>query len=222
MRAFPPDEASRGLIDLANARGGKDNVTCLVVLVPDAATGLSRVAGSGVVRGVRRQAAGVNRAVPWPFVMLGVGSVLAGLSVTLNLNSQRALAVPAFGLATAAILAGLIGLYVQLKRRGDANPGARDPSAGGLHLYREHSGEFTPELAARMARLGDELKAAVESTETPADWDRYAEVSLAADAASAKGDWATAFADRFRATQLLASALHAGRNKGEGFNPSYR
>ena len=222
VRSFPPEEASQGLIDLANARGGKDNVTCLLVLIPDDAAGLSRVAKSGVVKVLRRQFAAFNRVVPWPFIMLGIGSVLAGLSVTLNLNGQRGLAVPAFGLATASILAGLIGLYVQLKRRGDKHLAASDPSADGLHLYREHSAEFTPELAARMATLGDELKTAIEVTETPADWDGYAKLSLAADAASAKGDWPNAFADRFRAAQLLASALHAGRNKGQGFNPSYR
>ena len=214
-RAFPPAEASRALVDLANARGGKDNVTCLLVQIP-ADAHASRVPGSGVVKVAARRVAAANRVVPWPFAALALGAALAAASVTLNLNAMRGLAIPAFGLATLAIVVGLIGLYLQLKRRNESEGGAPAHALGGLHLYREHSAAYTPELVARFAQFGDELKAALESAETPADWDQYAALTKSAESASAKGDTEAAFAARFKAAQLLAgrSTRRGTRTRG--------
>jgi CRP-like cAMP-binding protein len=44
FRETPEDKVAQGFIDLANAGGGKDNITALVVKVPDAAQGLDRLA----------------------------------------------------------------------------------------------------------------------------------------------------------------------------------
>jgi serine/threonine protein phosphatase PrpC/CRP-like cAMP-binding protein len=44
FRELPDDKVAQALVDLANDCGGKDNVTALVVKVPDTATGLDRLA----------------------------------------------------------------------------------------------------------------------------------------------------------------------------------
>ncbi len=44
FRETPEDKVAQAFIDLANAGGGKDNITALVVKVPDAASGLDRLA----------------------------------------------------------------------------------------------------------------------------------------------------------------------------------
>jgi len=44
FRELPDEQVAQALVDLANDCGGKDNITALVVKVPDAASGLDRLA----------------------------------------------------------------------------------------------------------------------------------------------------------------------------------
>ncbi len=222
-RAFPPEEASRYLVDLANVRGGKDNVTCLVVQVPADAAGFDRVGGGGPLRAAGRVAGAVTRVVPWPFLALGAGATAAAASVAAQSQGERWLAVPAFAAAAGLILLGLVGLYVHLKRKADrADATETTPVPGQLNLYRDYQVEFSATLAERFARLDADLAGqCVGNPELEIDWAAHEQLNRDADARAAKGDWAETFAARFRAMHLLAAAVHKARGKGEGFSPNY-
>ncbi len=223
VRSFPPDEASRFLVDLANVRGGRDNVTCLIAQVPADAAGLARPKRRGLLRTVP---AGINRLVPWPFVALGVGAVAATGSVYLRLGHETDWAVAAFAAAGGLILAGMVGLYLHLKHKAeaaDAAAGTGDRATpGGLHLYRDYAFEFTAPLVERFTLTDAALKARCRARDDiVVDWSAHARRSAEADAATARHDWPAAFAARFRAMHLLAAAVHKARGKDEGFNPNY-
>jgi len=97
VNAFPPEEACKYLVALANIRGGPDNITSLIVQIPGAA-GSRRdvISGPGFVRRLVSLGRSINRVIPWPFTMLGVGALIAGLSVLLQTEKQSELAIAAF------------------------------------------------------------------------------------------------------------------------------
>lgn len=208
---FPPEDACRHLVNLANLRGGPDNITCLVVQVPDAGTGTS----SGL-----SLAAGGRGGFPWPFLALGGGAVLAGLSIWLR-TTQSDLALPAFGLAAVSIAAGLVGLYQFIRGRpaaGDSPAEAGDQTAPN-QPYRDQPFEVDQKLYDRFTDLQAQLRAATADRQL--DYDKAAHDRLATDAeaAAAKADWPAAFVARFRALMLMAAAYHKQRGKDEGFVP---
>ncbi len=218
-KAFPPDVASRYLVDLANVRGGRDNVTCLMVEVPPDATGL--LPGR---RGLRLK--NPLAAVPWPFLALGAGTAIAAGSVALQLSELKSLAVPAFLLAAGLIAAGLVGFYLYLANRRKAEDGTDTAPAvkvpGELHVYRDHAFEYGPALVGRFTEFEGALREVVSSSpEVEVDWPKFQELSKRATELTGKAEYKAAFAARFEAVQTLARALHELRGKGEGFQPSY-
>src|SRR5262249_37797377 len=96
--SLPPAEACRFLIDLANLRGGPDNITVIVV----------RVGGQlETVPPARRP---WQERFPWPLLALLCGALFAGGAVALALNQLVLLAGVAFLLAALAIAGGVAGL----------------------------------------------------------------------------------------------------------------
>src|SRR5438270_609294 len=85
-RTLPPAEACRFLIDLANLRGGPDNITGLIVKV-GAGPESNGVAAPSAPRPRRASP------VPWWMGALFSGTLLAVVAVALQYNRQTALAV---------------------------------------------------------------------------------------------------------------------------------
>ncbi|MBY0456259.1 MAG: protein phosphatase 2C domain-containing protein, partial [Gemmataceae bacterium] len=109
VTSMPPDEAARFLVQLANLRGGPDNITVLIVEVPD---GHESAAGARPRPSIpARLLAAWNRRVPWPFTVLGFGAALALLS--LGMQIQEVPGAPIlFGVAALFIVGGLVGLFL--------------------------------------------------------------------------------------------------------------
>src|SRR4051812_11989736 len=92
VTALPPDEAAKFLINLANVRGGPDNITALIVRVGE--TGPEQAPLRDNRPGVLKRAVGAwNKKVPWPFTLLGAGVGLAVVSALLHMN-EVGLSVP--------------------------------------------------------------------------------------------------------------------------------
>src|SRR3974377_2205119 len=72
---LPPEEACRFLVDLANLRGGPDNITVLIIRVGKA------LATPGSGDGARKPLA---RLVPWPLAALALGIFLAAAATWLT------------------------------------------------------------------------------------------------------------------------------------------
>ena len=210
-------------MELANIRGGRDNVTCLIVQIPANSVGLGPKATS-LVRKVSRVADRVNRVLPWPFLVLAVGAVTAAASVGLQVEGYRSLALPAFALATGTIFAGLFGLYLHIRRKHDLQETTQHASLNELHLYRDYAFDIGAATVEKFTTLGVALKTvASERPEVSedVDWVAYEKFNAAAAEMTAKADWINAFAARFLAVMALASALNRNRNKDEFFRPNW-
>ena len=112
---LPPAEACRFLVDLANMRGGPDNITVVIIRVSDHATAKPKPAP-------RRS---WLHLLPWPFEALGSGLVLACGAALSTIYNYPTPALILFPVAAALVLAGMIGLALysrEEKKRLAASP----------------------------------------------------------------------------------------------------
>ena len=220
--AFSPEEACQYLVDLANIRGGRDNVTCLIVQIPKGSGGFRSRRTTGLVRILKRNTKRIERFLPWPFLALGFGAIVATGSVWLQSEGFRSFAIPAFLLAALLILGGLVGLYLHLKRKSEQTEMTTVEEPTELHLYRDYLFEIGHPLVDRFAQLGQTLKEICrERKDLVIDWPAFERYNREADEKAAKSDWPEAFKARFLAVQILASAFNKNRNKDEVFQPSW-
>ena len=101
---LPPDEACQFLVDLANLRGGPDNITVLIVSVRGVAT------AAQAPKPVQRRRPWYS-VIPWPLLILCVGVVLAIQAVSMTAQADRpARGMIFFSLASICIVIGVGGL----------------------------------------------------------------------------------------------------------------
>ena len=106
--SLPPEEACDFLVELANLRGGPDNITVLIARVGSADKPPVQVIDANLPKPPRR-------GVPWPLIVLFAGIALAILAVVLKAAELPGV-MPAFVVATAVIGIGLFGIGLHSQR----------------------------------------------------------------------------------------------------------
>jgi protein phosphatase len=205
--ALPPAEACRFLIDLANLRGGPDNITVIVV----------RVGGQlATVPPTRRP---WHERIPWPLPALFFGALLTGGAIALALNQLLGLALLTFLLAALTIAAGLAGLFfyhAREKRRLEAEAERPRPK-----IHRSQTCRLEPHVLEKFARSAQALKALAREKGWEADWDTFESLYDAAQTHISRGDLPPAFRDLCRAMQTLLKAMNGQGGKAEVFHPRW-
>jgi protein phosphatase len=207
ISTLPPAEACRFLVDLANLRGGPDNITVIVVAV------------GGRLATVPPAHHPWHARFPWPLLALFVGAVLAGGAVWLTMSQQLALATFAFVLAALAIATGVVGLFAyhaREKRRQDQEAERPRPK-----IHRSQPCRLEPAAVEKLARAAQGLKAQAQEKGWPADWDTFAALYEAAEAHLGRGDLEPAYRDLCRAMQALMKAMNGQVGKTEVFHPRW-
>lgn len=220
VSAFPPDDAARFLIELANLRGGPDNITCLIARVPGVR------GGSGLTALVRagRLTRWEERGLPWPLPALGLGLLVGVGAVGLKAaGADSTVAALGLGVAAALIVAGFVGL-ARLARRSTAT-GNPDRPAGGdpsqPNLYRDYSFALDEVMFGRFADLETSLRDVLTGKELKVDWAGYKKLAEEAASRAKVGDWPAAFRSRCLALQTLAVPFNKVRHKPESFQPDW-
>ena len=162
----------------------------------------------------------VNRIVPWPYLSLGFGVAVASLSVWLR-SERLPGAIPAFLLAAVLILAGLVGLYLQLRGRPEDADAPSSDEPVELRLYRDYTFEIGKPIADRFAELDATLKDSTKDKDLGIDWKAHDKLTAEADKAAGKSDWTTAFRSWFLAVQAVAVGVNKHRQKDEVFQPNW-
>lgn len=156
------DDAARFLVHLANLRGGPDNITVLIVRVPGGSSKSSRD-GSSRPGIFKRTLLAWNKIVPWPFTLLGFGCVVALISLWIQSKDYQGPAVFLFFVAAIAILGGLIGLVVQLKREPEDDSTQLHDKPRSLNIYKKHDCSISPTLAEKFTVLETTLVEGMKS-----------------------------------------------------------
>jgi serine/threonine protein phosphatase PrpC len=210
---LPPAEACRLLIDLANMRGGPDNITVVIVRVggvpPEA---------NGVSSGVRTRRHLAMPRLPWWSFALTAAILLTLFAIYLEGISLTATAGIAFGLALGSIAAGLVGLFLQIRRERQTAT-LEEEELPPPRIHRHTSCRVDPPLVENLVRAVKTLQQFEQEKNWSPDWKSYEEHATAAETLVQQGDLPSAFREYCRALLPLTRALNKHRNKEEHFRP---
>jgi PPM family protein phosphatase len=209
--ALPAAEACRFLIDLANLRGGPDNITVLIVRVNSRPDGDQEVP-------IEKKA--WYQRLPWPLTSLVAGVLLVGGAAYLYHIGLREVSIAVFVLAALAIVGGLIGLCMTLareKRRMALEPGSAKP-----RVYRRVSCQAEGPLVEKLSKAVKNLKQQIKEKQWEMDWPSYQRHEDAAESLIGQQKLLEGFCEYCRAMRMLAETVQRYRPRGaEGFSPNW-
>jgi protein phosphatase len=207
--SLPAAEACRFLVDLANLRGGPDNITVLIVRVND------QPKEDPVPKGPDRP---WYRRIPWPMTSLLIGLLLVGEAALAIYFGMRELGIGSFALAAAAIVAGLIGLAMTLaheRRQNATQPGTSRPK-----VYRQTPCQVERPLVEKLSKAVKNLKQQIKEKQWEMDWPAFQQHEDLGEKLVGENKLTEGFAEYCRAMRLLAETVQRYRPRGaEGFNP---
>jgi protein phosphatase len=209
---LPPDEACQFLIDLANLRGGPDNVTAVIVRVAAVDT------DGGPTGKPRRSGLSVLGRFPWPLLVLLAGILLAGAAVFLT-ATQREGGEMAFGLAILAIIGGVAGLAFYHRR--EKQRLAQEAKRPRARVFRSAGCQVDQPMLDKLIKLEAALIQNARERHWELDWKVQRRHHDQAVAKAAQGDLTSAFREYSRAMRPLNEALAAARHKEEVFQPHW-
>ena len=220
---LPPTDATRLLVNLANLRGGPDNITVIVARAGD-------VPADAVENDDEDVAAGTSTAGWWAFALCCVlaAMFLVGLGLFILDPQQTAGGI---GLIVASGLIAAACLIVQrLKRPALEVPRPRDPlSTIAWRPYRTAPARVTEEFLQRLARMEAELQKAAVDEGWAIEWKQYEAAFRLADDAMQRRRFAKALCEYGRVFDLLMVGVHMQRKQlqhdsrwGKGSNPTMK
>ena len=203
-----PEEASAALVDLANLRGGPDNVTVLV----------AKVVGEGLVTatsGEQPHAAGnqsrrfaINPAV---WVVLGICCFLA---LILSLAS---LFIPAAVAAAAGVVSLAVGIGLALRDSRQpvgAGPAANPQTRRGP--YRREICKPGDEFVQTLSQVVHELRTAAEESQWKVNWHQFETYQRAAEQAASSRRYADAIRSYATALSFMMNELRNQQRQQAG------
>lgn len=205
VRELPPSESSRLLVNLANLRGGSDNVTVIVAEAGQSPQGAS------ADEPLKDQAGSSSSVGPfwtmafWLTVLvLGIGAVMLTMQ-----HRIPGLIFSGIGLVSFVLL---IRQWLvsqpndrELRRRGDKTVDSK--------TYRVASARTTKEFMANLAKIENELRRIANEEGWDIDWDKHRTTIDAARAALEARKTRRAMSELGKAIDLLVIGLHAHRKR---------
>ncbi len=177
LSALTPEEAVRALIDMANLRGGPDNITAVVARVENVPS--DGAIDSNVPTSTDTPSTPLAQ-VLWVLTALGM---LGALVLIASGNLPGALASGLLA-AVAAVVAMVINL---VKSPAASSAGPEGPFGTGPHT--EHDCAPNPERVAGLCQMAQQLREAAKEEHWTLDWTKFNEYSEHAQAALGKGDF---------------------------------
>lgn len=194
LLALPPREAVQALVDLANLRGGPDNITVIVV----------RVLGPQVAKGNHGGPAPKPPSLKPRPVHPAVSSTCGVLALVSAVLAAMQLRIAALAALIGAVVAGAIAVFQKFRKaepfRWPQHPLGRAPYA---------ACDCTPDagFTARLADLDQQLRAAAASAHWKIDWDAFCKHESAAAAAARSGNYLEAVREYCRAISCMMEQL---------------
>ena len=212
---LPGDEACRFLVDLANLRGGLDNITVVLVQVgdPDKEPPESERRGPEF----RERLWKLVQKVSLTGWLLTVGILLSLLAFGLRsagLSGGR----PIVSLAAMVLVAGLSLWYRDVRRRREAR---KQPPKPPPPVYRSKRCELDSHLIENLANVVKHLREMATEENWNVDWSVLREKNDLAAKCFREEDLGGAFREYGRSVSILSAALRERRHKHEVLMPKF-
>lgn len=204
VRELPPTEACRLLVDLANLRGGPDNITVLVARVGAVPEGLP-------LEEAPEKITTRDSILGWlqPFLLLFAGiAFIAGHLLTTTERPLAGFLVQALGIMAIGGLA-LSGL----RSRRLASERANLPETTPGTPYRTASARITPAFVTELANIENNLQRSALEEGWSIDWSQHSRHFQAGKAALAEARLSDAIQDFARAIHHLMAGIHLIRKQ---------
>jgi PPM family protein phosphatase len=201
-----PDEAVRLFIDLANLRGGPDNITVIVAKVnhPQLATGTNSAPSRA-----RPSVLGKASTFAWGVVI----AALAFAALFYVFSGWQTAILP-------AIVAVISVIYIIYQLGLGAT--SRDSQPDGLRLgrgpYTRTSRPTGSQFSNQLAEIVRQLKKGAEEQNWRVDWEQWKGLVSGAESLSAKKDFAGSIKSYSRAISFLMDQLRNQQSSGSGID----
>jgi protein phosphatase len=205
--ALPPGEACEFLIELANLRGGPDNITVQIVRVAGQPPESPRSAADATPK--RR------RPIPWPLIMLVIGIALAILALVLMM-SEKPGHLPVFTAAAIAIFIGLVGTIVHSQH--ELNPPG-EPLKPRLNVHSSRRCVIEKPLIEKLVKATDDMRQRLNEGGIEWNVEDFTARRARADQCLAQGDLTEAFREHCRAMHVLIRTYNQQHQRDEVFQP---
>jgi protein phosphatase len=215
---FPPEEACRLLVDLANLSGGPDNITVIVVRT-HMNLGKDSDMGETTEGPDENHSPGLLKRVQWPYAALAGGALLAAAAISLTVAEYPG-GSAVFLLAAVAIIAGVVGLVLQLMNEKPQPHEGKKAWKPRRRVYSHAACKVDQGLVDKITQVRTALEERIRQKDWPGiDWDAYARHQQAADALAQKEDHVECFKEHCRALMVLTEVFRTHRKKEEAFEP---
>ena len=197
---MPPKEATKVMVDLANLRGGPDNITVIIVKITHSQLATTQAGTSAIDQSKNNSVA----APVWIWIALAVSFLLAIL--LFSLVSKWLAIAPAV-----AALVFLIWGIIKSFSGGTAPPIPSKPLGKGPYMRMAcSSGE---QFSGQLAKMIDKIQKGAQDKKWAVDWPALERLVKSAEAATAKNDHSGSIRFYGRAVSFLMDQL---RNQNAG------
>ena len=210
VRELPPDEASRLLINLANLRGGSDNIT---VVIADAGQPPNDQPVEDSEPSV------IRRVGPVKMLCLAIASAVAALGIALLLADPAVWGreIPGRELwgGILAVL-GVLGWLAVFTSSGGKQPDEEENGAsqpGRPRVYTSASAKPTREFLAGLAKIETQLRELAPEENWKVDWTAHETAISTARQAIAEKDASQTMSHLGKAIDVLMAGLHHHRRR---------
>jgi protein phosphatase len=218
LTIFPLAEACPFLIDIANLRGGPDNITVVA----------ARVAGEAPPADTQPPKATYSfrsglpwwKRLPWYLQALSGGMALGILALLLAVGGVQGLSIFIFTMAVIVLMAGLYGVFRNYQREVSGEEDGNEPS-GPPQVYRAAACSVDKTLIERFTQNFSQVLEVVKEKGFAFDTAKLQKHQAAFDEAVKKNDLPGAFRARCRALSILLVTLRGHRGKDERFKPNW-
>jgi protein phosphatase len=205
---LPPAEACQFLVDIANLRGGPDNITVLIVRLHDHEPQAEAASPSNW---------SWFRPLPWSLAALLLGVSLVAYAVVLTADEHRRLGVLVFIAAALIILAGIAGLIASYRQ--EKNSPAAEPAPPPPRIYRHSDCRIEQALLDKLTNTLPLLETYLKERNWDANSSDYHEHLDKGSRLIAQGQTSEGFCELCRAMHVVAEAVHRQRPKGDALPP---
>ncbi|MEM6692135.1 MAG: protein phosphatase 2C domain-containing protein [Planctomycetota bacterium] len=204
LHCLPPQTAVDVLVDLANLRGGPDNITIVVVEV-----------GAAECEGVKMPN---KEPAPYPRTLIATSVICLAAALGLFLFSVVGPAIIALILA---IVVGVIAAVQTTrdqagKRRGRGSGDGVDPVTRGGAPYRRYDAKPTKGMYEKLGQTISDLRQAADERGWQLNWRKVDKLTLEGDQLAAKSQWSEAIATRSKAIVETMNELRRQNDRASG------